>query len=110
MSDISTEVKTKAVKRIEMVMHKHVIEEIEEKLNENKVSGYTIIPDVLGRGERGLHSSISLGALQYYYLLLSCDEKDVEMIVDIVNPYLNSYGGMCLVSDASWVVHRGADY
>jgi len=96
---------SRPVKRIEMVLHQDVIEEIVKKLDALGVSEFTLIQDVLGRGERGLRSSIGLGVFQYSYLLLACEDAQVEPIVEMVRPYLKRFGGMCLVSDAQWVIH-----
>lgn len=93
------------VKRIEMVLQQDVIEEIAKKLDALGVSGYTLIQDVLGRGERGLRTGIGLGAFEYHHLLIACEEAQVEPIVEMVRPYLKRFGGMCLVSDAQWVIH-----
>jgi len=102
---MNEEITTRPVKRVELVLHQNIVEDIAKKLDEIGTTGYTVIPDVLGRGERGLRSGIGLGALQYNYFLLSCDASETEKIVDIVRPYLKRYGGMCLVSDAQWVIH-----
>lgn len=93
------------VKRIEMVLHQDVVEEITKKLDALGVSGYTLIQDVLGCGERGMRSSIGLGAFQYSYLLLACEDAQVGPIIEVVRPYLKRFGGMCLVSDAQWIIH-----
>ncbi len=95
---------SKPVKRIEMVLNQDVIEEIAQKLDTLGVSGYTVIREVLGRGERGLRSGVSLGVFQYHLLLLACEDVQVEPITEMVRPYLKRFGGMCLVSDAQWVI------
>ncbi len=95
---------SKPVKRIEMVLNQDVIEEIAQKLDALGVSGYTMIREVLGRGERGLRSGVGLGVFQYHLLLLACEDAQVEPITEMVRPYLKRFGGMCLVSDAQWVI------
>ncbi len=101
---MNTAVTSKPVKRIEMVLHQDVCEEIAKKLDALGASGYTMIREVLGRGERGLRSGISLGMFQYHYLLLACEDVQVEPITEMVRPYLKRFGGMCLISDAQWVI------
>jgi len=96
---------SKPMKRIEMVLQQDVIGEIAKKLDTLGVSGYTIIQDVLGRGERGLRAGIGLGVFKYYYLLITCEDAQVEPIVEMVGPYLKRFGGICLVSDALYVIH-----
>lgn len=95
---------SRPVKRIEMVLQQDAIEEIARKLDELGASGYTIIREVLGRGERGLRSGVSLGVFQYHCLVLACEDAQVEPITEAVRPYLKRFGGMCLISDAQWVI------
>lgn len=96
--------RAKPVKRIEAVLHQDVIEEITIKLDTLGISGYTLIEGVLGNGERGLRSNIGLGVFQYHYLLIACEDKDVEPIIEVMRPYLKRHGGMCLVSDGQWII------
>ena len=102
---MSVVVTSKSVKRIEMVLHQDIVKEVAQKLDVLGASGYTMIPDVLGRGERGLRANIGLGVFQYHYLLLACEDAAVEPIIEMVRPYLERFGGMGLVSDAQWVIH-----
>ena len=101
---MSVVVKSQSVQRIEIVLQPDLVEEITKKLDTLGVSGYTLIRDVQGRGERGLRASIGLGVFQYHYLLLACEAAQVEPIVEMVRPYLKRFGGMCLVSDAQRVI------
>lgn len=87
-------------KRIEVVLLKDALTGVTKQLDALGISGYSIIDDVLGRGERGLRAGIGLGAFQYRYLLIACDESKVEPIVTALGPILEHYGGLCLVSDA----------
>ncbi len=96
---------SKPMKRIEMVLQQDVFGEIADKLDALGISGYTMIEDVRGRGERGLRSGIGLGVFQYHYLLIVCEEGQVGPITEMARPYLKRYGGMCLVSAVEWVIH-----
>jgi nitrogen regulatory protein PII len=93
------------VKRIEVVLPQGAITDVVKDLDALGLSGYTLIRDVLGRGERGLRAGIDLGAFQYQLLLIACAATQVDAIVQAVRPYLKRFGGMCLVSDAAWVIH-----
>jgi nitrogen regulatory protein PII len=87
-------------KRIEIVLLQDALADVTAQLDALGISGYSIIGDVLGRGERGLRAGIGLGVFQYQYLLIACDQAKVEPIVTAVGPFLKRYGGLCLVSDA----------
>jgi len=93
-------VPAQAVKRIEIVLLQDALADVTARLDSLGVSGYSIIGEVLGRGERGLRAGIGLGVFQYQYLLIACDAAQVEPIMATVGPFLKRYGGLCLVSDA----------
>ena len=42
---------------------------------------------------------------QNSYILTACTEEQLEKVVAAVRPVLKRVGGMCLVSDALWVLH-----
>lgn len=95
----------KAVKRIEIVLPKGQVEAVVAALDEGRNSGYTVIRDVLGRGERGLRSGGDLGVSDHHYILIACSQDEAESIIETVRPILKRFGGVCLVSDAQWVIH-----
>ncbi len=94
----------KPMRRIEMVLPPATMDQITQKLDALGVTGFTVIHDVSGRGERGLHTGIGLGAFRYTYLLLVCEPAQVEPVTAVVQPYLKRFGGICLVSDVQWVL------
>lgn len=95
---------TQTVKHIQIVLLQDAVAEVTERLDALGVSGYSIIEDVLGRGERGLRAGISLGVIRYHYLLIACDEARVASIVEVVGPPLKRFGGLCLISDAQQLI------
>lgn len=95
----------KPVKRIEIVLPKGQVEQVVAALDEGWSSGYTVIRDVLGRGERGLRSGGDLGVSDHHYILVACSDGQAPQIIETVRPILERYGGVCLVSDAQWVIH-----
>lgn len=93
-----------AVIRIEIILPQDAMAEATGKLDALGVTGYSIIEDVLGRGERGLRAGIGLGVFQYQYLLVACEADQVGPITEMAGPYLRRFGGLCLVSEAQRVV------
>lgn len=94
----------KAIKRIEVVLPKGEAQHLIEHLEAAEVTGYTLIPSVVGRGERG-RAFQPLGNLDNSYLLVACEEPQLAQIVEAIRPFLRRFGGICLVSDAQWVLH-----
>lgn len=93
-----------SVKRIEIILPQDAMAEVTGKLDALGVTGYSIITDVLGRGERGLRAGIGLGVFQYQYLLIACEEPQSGAIVETASPYLKRYGGLCLLSDTQRII------
>ena len=94
------------VKRIEIITDAIDMREVSRLLEEIGVNGYTIIRDVVGKGERGSQTGDDLtDVFKNSYLLTTCAPEQVNTIVEILRPLLSQRGGICLVSDAQWVRH-----
>ena len=63
------------------------------------VVGYTIVPSATGRGERGVRCA---GAAM---MTIACDAFQTSQVIEAMRPILKRYGGICLVSDAMWMIH-----
>jgi nitrogen regulatory protein PII len=95
-----------AIKRLEIITDAIEIRLVVETLEAHGLTGYTIVPNVTGRGERGRQRGDDMsGVFQNSYLLTTCPPGRVEEIVNAIRPLLQKRGGVCLVSDAHWVVH-----
>jgi len=94
------------VKKIEIVTASLEMDRLARLLDGLGVSGYTIVRDVEGSGERGRrHGGELTSASSNSYLMLACPSEDVSRIVDAVRPVLERFGGVALVTDALWVQH-----
>jgi nitrogen regulatory protein PII len=95
-----------AIKRVEIVTDSLEMQTVTEIVDRLGISGYTLIKDVVGKGERGLQSGDELtGVFKNSLLLVACEAEQVAALVEAVRPLLKERGGICLVSDAQWVVH-----
>lgn len=95
-----------AVKRIEIVIDALQLERLLRLLDEIGLSGYTVLPNAHGRGERGVRAGDELtGALRNSYVLAACRPAELDRITEAIRPMLKRFGGICLVSDAEWVKH-----
>jgi nitrogen regulatory protein PII len=94
----------KPVKRIEIVIEEIELENVVEELDRIGVVGYTIVPRAGGRGERGVRYE-SLQGLGNVLMTIACDEQQAARVIEVIRPILKRYGGVCLVSDALWVIH-----
>ncbi len=95
-----------AVKRVEIVTDSLEMRAVCRVLDRLSVSGYSVIRDVTGRGERGVQSGDELtDVFKNSMVLLACPPERVGEIVEAIRPILKRRGGICLVSDAMWVMH-----
>lgn len=94
----------KPVKRIEIVVEEIELENVITELDRISVVGYTIVPHAGGRGERGVRYE-SIQGLGNVLMTIACDETQAAKVIEAIRPILKRYGGVCLVSDAMWVIH-----
>jgi nitrogen regulatory protein PII len=96
----------RSVKRIEVVIDALQLKRLLKVLDEAGVSGYTVLPNARGRGERGARRADELtGALENAYVFTACPPEEADRVVEAITPMLERFGGICLVSDAEWVRH-----
>ena len=94
------------VKRVEIITNALEMREVCQILEAEGVSGYTVLHGATGRGERGIQSGDQLSdAFKNSYLVTTCAPEDLEKLIAAVRPILQDNGGVCLVSDAQWVLH-----
>lgn len=94
------------VRKVEIVTASLEIEHVLEVLDNEGVSGYTVIRDVVGRGSRGARPGDELtGALTNSYVMTACSAEEAERVVAAVRPILKRFGGVALVTDCQWVRH-----
>jgi nitrogen regulatory protein PII len=95
-----------AVKRVEIVTDTIELDRVLELLEKAGVSGYTVVRNAEGKGHRGVRSGDDVTRVfQNSYVLTACTAEQVEKVVEAIRPVLKRVGGVCLVSDALWVLH-----
>ena len=94
------------IKKLEIVTDMVYLKRLLLLLDEKNVTGYTIIKDVTGKGRRGNKDGHGVSAgFKNCYIFIFCEEAEAKIISEIVKPYLTTFGGMCAVSDAHWILH-----
>lgn len=94
------------VKKVEVVISSVQLPKVLRLFGEKGISGYTVIDGVKGKGERGERRGDDVtDVFHNSYVMTACSEEQVSELVEAVRPLLERYGGVCLVSDAQWIVH-----
>jgi len=94
------------VKRIDIVVSAHELDAVTEALEGLGIEGYTIIRNVSGKGSRGVRNEDELSnVFRNVCITVACDPSKAPQVVETVRPFLRRYGGMCLLSEAQWVLH-----
>lgn len=95
-----------SVKKVEIIVSSLELEVVLEILNRAKVSGYTVIKNAYGQGDRGISNDDVDNVFSNSYILTVCtNENQLDQVVHMITPILKKVGGICLVSDSNWISH-----
>jgi len=96
----------KPVKRVEIVIDTMEVQHLLDQLSDIDINAYTVIRDAHGKGDRGTRGGDAFtGIFENSYVVIACTEEQSKELVETVRPVLRQLGGICLVSDAMWVLH-----
>ncbi|HEY9692195.1 MAG TPA: P-II family nitrogen regulator [Oculatellaceae cyanobacterium] len=94
------------VKKVEIVTTSMEMYKVLETLEKIGISGYTVIREVEGKGDRGSTiTDLETEVLTNRYVMTICTEDQQQILVEAIKPILKKFGGICIVSDAHWIVH-----
>lgn len=95
-----------SVKRLEIVIDAAHTPELVRTLKAAGVTGYTLLRDVQGSGDRGDRAGDELANVYRNCLfVIATPEETAQRVIDAVRPMIRDHGGMCLLSDAQWIKH-----
>lgn len=94
-------------KRIEIVIERTQAGRVERVLTQAGATGFTVIQNAGGGGDRGFRRADDVTDTDENCIFVVAVEGDSvwREIVESVRPVLERFGGVCLVSDAQWVIH-----
>ncbi len=94
------------MKRIEIVVDSLHLSRAIDRLRQAGCDGYTVLHNVAGSGDRGLqHADEVSGVSTNAYILVAATNEQADTLLGSIRPLLQSYGGICLVSDCHWLEH-----
>lgn len=95
-----------AAKKVEIICDSVEVNNLIKILESAGVTGYTIIRDVIGKGGRGVRRGDELtDVFKNSMVITVCDAAQIPVLVEAIRPVLKRFGGVCLVSDAHYVIH-----
>ncbi|MBC7864074.1 MAG: transcriptional regulator [Bacteroidia bacterium] len=94
------------IKKLEIITDYSYLRVLIKLFDDHNINGYTIIKDVMGKGTRGNKDGHGIsGGFKNCYVMVCCDETEANRIADLIKPLLARSGGICIVTDAHWVIH-----
>jgi nitrogen regulatory protein PII len=100
-----------SMKRIEIVVDEESLRELTRLFRQAKVQGYTIIKGAGGLGSRGERNPDDyVFEDENAVMVIACEEAQAEKIIDLLQPRLREFGGMCIVSDCQWIIGPPRSY
>jgi nitrogen regulatory protein PII len=95
------------IKKVEIITDYVYLSRLVKLIDETGVSGYTVLKDVMGKGLRGNKDGHGItGGFKNCYIMVCCSDEEAYKVVAAIKPAINKYGGICIVSDAHWVIHN----
>jgi nitrogen regulatory protein PII len=96
----------KHVKRVEIIVEALEKQTIINLLKTHNLEHYTLYKHLAGHGERGMREDqVFSEKFENVAIVLACAEEVIAELIESIRPVLKKYGGICLVSDAQWVIH-----
>ena len=95
------------MKKVEVIVRGQFLKEVEALLDRVKVSGYTIVPDISGKGHHGMHEGhLMFNEMHSMVMIITVMPKEkVETVLAGMKPMLEHHSGVVFVSDVE-VIRR----
>ncbi len=94
------------VKRIEIVIDRIFVDQVLSALDRAGGTGYTLLRNATGKGDRGERLGDELtDVFSNCCVIAAVPVEHAPRLVEAIRPILREVGGMCLVSDAQWLLH-----
>ncbi|MEG3437999.1 hypothetical protein V0288_12795 [Pannus brasiliensis CCIBt3594] len=96
----------KTVKKVDIIVSHSFLPETLQILDTIGVSGYTVLENTRGKGDRGLScDDLDCDYSGNYIMTVCSDEEQLDRLVDKIQPLLKKAGGILVVTDARWLNH-----
>lgn len=93
-------------KRVEIITGAYDMREVIRLIEKAGALGYTLIPEVRGKGERGDRNADGLTeAFKNSMLIWICNEDQWENLKEPLRHFVQKVGGMVVISDCTMLSH-----
>ncbi|MFM2313004.1 MAG: nitrogen regulatory protein [Cyanobacteriota bacterium] len=95
-----------SVHKVEIIVSSLKLDRVLKILDNIGVSGYTVIDNTIGKGDRGFTDTDLDRVFSNAYILTVCtDDQQLDRLTEEITPVLKKVGGICLVTEATWISH-----
>jgi nitrogen regulatory protein PII len=95
-----------SVHKVEIIVSSLKLDRVLKILDKIEVSGYTVIDNTLGKGDRGFTDTDLDRVFSNAYILTVCtNDQQLDLLTTEITPVLKKVGGICLVTEATWISH-----
>ncbi|MBU6204828.1 MAG: P-II family nitrogen regulator [Bacteroidota bacterium] len=92
--------------KLEIIVSSVHTERITDLLDAHQASGYTIIPQVRGKGSNYETDGFGLNnAFTNDYIICICETAFIDQIREPLREAVTLYGGVVVLSDCNWLIH-----
>ncbi|MEY2858223.1 MAG: nitrogen regulatory protein [Cyanobacteriota bacterium] len=93
-----------SVHKVEIIISSLKLEKVLKILDKIEVSGYTVIDNTTGRGDRGFTDIDLDNVFSDAYVLTVCtNQQQLDLLTQEITPLLKKVGGICLVTESTWI-------
>ena len=94
------------VKKVDIIVSHALLEETLSILDLVGVSGYTVLGNASGKGDRGLSCDDLDCDYSGNYIMTVCNsDEQLNRLIDKIQPFLKKAGGIFVVTTAQWLTH-----
>lgn len=95
-----------AAYKVEIIISTLELTEVIDILDTLKFTGYTVIKNVSGKGERGFSENDLGRVFSNSYIVTACtNEKQLNFLIEEMKPLLKKVGGVFLMTDVELLEH-----
>jgi nitrogen regulatory protein PII len=95
------------IKRIEITVESLYQQKIVDAIENAGAPGYTVLKEVEGKGRHGKKDGKGISdGYKNCMVIVYVNQEEIKGMIDQVKPLIVKFGGICVISDAHWVIQN----